>query len=462
MKVFLSGVAGTGMSSLAGLFKQAGHQVYGSDIHFYPPVDQMLKKMNIKLFPDFDPKNIPEDVDLCVIGNVISRGNPEAEFILNNNIPYDSMAGVLRDYFIKGCRSIVVAGTHGKTTIASFVAFLLDRAGYQPGFFIGGKPIDFDRNYEMGSGHYFVIEGDEYETSFFDRSSKFLKYFPKYLILTALEYDHIDFFPDRELYVKSFQNLVNQVPSEGVIIYNSDFPMNLDAVKKSFTPLISYGSGSADFQIGSIAWHNDHYCFSLKQGSQEMKFRCSVLGRHNIWNVCAGIILGYHLDIPEQVIKKAVETFRGVDRRLKVLGNKEKTVFLEDFAHHPTSVEKLLKSIREIFPGRKIIALFEPRCWSLRRNIFQNELVRSLAHADMIGIKDVYQKEMIIPEERLDVEWLKAQLLQLGKKVRIFSEYEQMKDFLESIPTDQDQVIVLISNGDFGGIPAYIEKSVVS
>ncbi len=458
MKVFFSGIAGTGMSSLAGLFNQAGHQVYGSDIHFYPPVDQILEKMNVKIFQGFDPENIPNDVDLCVIGNVISRGNPEAEFILNHDIPYDSMAGTLYDYFIKGSQSIVVAGTHGKTTIASFAAYLLDHAGLHPGFFIGGKPVDFDQNYELGSGDYFITEGDEYETSFFDRSSKFLKYFPKNLILTALEYDHIDFFPDRDLYLKSFQNLVNQVPSGGAIINNSDFPMNLEAVKNSFTPMISYGSGPCDFQIGYIEWDKGHYCFSLKHSSQEISFRCSVLGRHNIWNLCAGIILGLHLDIPEKVIKKAVETFRGVERRLRILGEIQKTVFLEDFAHHPTSVEILLKSIREIFPGRKIIALFEPRSWSLRRNVFQNQLINSLANADVIGIKDVYQKEKILPEERLDVDRIRTELQRSGKAVTIFSEYDDIKSFLETINYKQSQVIALISNGDFGGIPAYIKK----
>lgn len=458
MNVFLSGIGGTGMSSLAGLFKQAGHRVYGSDVHFYPPVGPILKNMNITVFRGFDPANIPDPVDLCVIGNVISRGNPEAEFILNHDIPFDSMAGSLYDHFIRGRQSIVVAGTHGKTTIASFVAHLLDRAGFRPGFFIGGKPLDFERNYEMGSGPYFVTEGDEYETGFFDRSSKFLKYFPRFLILTALEYDHVDFFPRRELYLKAFQNLVNQVPSRGVIIYNSDFDMDREAVKDALTPLVSYGSGPADFQIGNIRWHGGHYDFTLTKNNRETRFRCSVLGRHNIWNLSAGIALGYHLDIPEKVIQGAVETFSGVDRRLRILGETGNTVFIEDFAHHPTAIGNLLTSVGEIFPAKKIIALFEPRSWSLRRNIFQNELARVLARADTIGIKDVYQKERISPEQRLDVVALKKELEGLGKTVRIFREYKQIKTFIESVPLEGEQVVVLISNGDFGGIPGHVKE----
>lgn len=458
MKVFLSGIAGTGMSSLAGLFSQKGHEVYGSDSQYYPPVDQILEKMKARTFQGFDPANIPADVDLCVIGNVISRGNPEAEFILNRGIKFDSMAAVLHDYFIRGNRSIVVAGTHGKTTIASLVAHLLDCAGLHPGFFIGGKPVDFSRNYELGSGNYFVTEGDEYETSFFDRSSKFLKYYPDSLILTSLEYDHIDFFPSPELYLKSFQNLVNQVPSEGIIICNADFPMNMQAITKSFAPVVTYGGHNGDYLIRSVKIEKGQYHFILKHGPRELKFQSSILGRHNIWNCCAAILLGMHLDIPEKVIREAVQSFRGVERRMRVIRKTGQTLFLEDFAHHPTSIENLLKSLRESYPQKKIIALFEPRSWSLRRNIFQDRLSGSLANADEIGIKDVYQREKMPAEETLNVEQLKRDLEKSGKTVWIFNDYDEIKDFLKDIDCTRDQVIALISNGDFGGIPAYVKK----
>jgi len=244
MNVFLSGIAGTGMSSLAGLFKQKGENVSGSDVNFYPPVDKILEQMNVKLFSPYNAGNIPGDVDACVIGNIISRGNPEAEYILNNDIPYYSMAEALYEFFIKGKKSVVAAGTHGKTTISTFISYLLDYARLEPGFFIGGKPLDFDSNYSVGKGDYFVTEGDEYETSFFDRSSKFLKYHPLYLILSALEYDHLDFFPYESIYLKAFQNLVNQVPSKGLIVMNSDYPMNFKAVEKAFTPVVTYGTAN--------------------------------------------------------------------------------------------------------------------------------------------------------------------------------------------------------------------------
>lgn len=458
MKVYFSGIAGTGMSSLAGLFHQKGHDVYGSDSHFYSPIDHILSEMNVETFQGFDSANIPDDVDLCIIGNVISRGNPEAEFILNRGIKFASMAGALYDHFIQGNRSIVVAGTHGKTTIASLCAYLLDRAGLNPGFFIGGKPIDFSRNYRIGKGNYFVTEGDEYETSFFDRSSKFLKYFPDCLVLSAMEYDHIDFFPSPELYLKSFQNLVNQVPSEGIIICNTDFPMNLQAVTKAFSQVKTFGENNGEYRIQSIRMEAGRYHFVLKHKSQKIKFRCSIPGRHNIWNCSAAIILGLHLGLPEQVIREAVDSFQGVERRMRPIREIGDTLFLEDFAHHPTSIESLLSSLREGFPRKKIVALFEPRSWSLRRNIFQDRLASSLAHADEIGIKDVFQKEKVPPDEVLDVEQIRLELIEQGRLARIFYDYDDIKAYLYEIDFSQDQLVVLISNGDFGGIPAFVRE----
>jgi UDP-N-acetylmuramate: L-alanyl-gamma-D-glutamyl-meso-diaminopimelate ligase len=231
-KVFLCGIAGTGMSALAGLFKKKGYAVYGSDSRFYPPVDGLLKKLRITLAEGFAAGNIPVDVDFCVIGNVVGRGNPEVEFILDRSIEYYSMAEALQRFFIKGKESLVVAGSHGKTTTASFIAHLLTVAGCQPGFFIGGKPLNFAGNYQLGRGDCFVTEGDEYETAFFDRTAKFFKYRPDRLVITALEHDHLDFYPSPAAYLKSFQDLVNQVPGRGTIIVNRGYEMALLAVER--------------------------------------------------------------------------------------------------------------------------------------------------------------------------------------------------------------------------------------
>jgi UDP-N-acetylmuramate: L-alanyl-gamma-D-glutamyl-meso-diaminopimelate ligase len=464
MKIFLSGIAGTGMSSLAGLFKQKGYRVSGSDTQFYPPVDKILETMKVRLFNPYDAGNIPGDVDFCVIGNIISRGNPEAEYILNHDIDYYSMAEALYKFFIKGKKSVVAAGTHGKTTIASFISYLLHCAGLEPGFFIGGKPMNFASNHAVGSGDYFVIEGDEYETSFFDRSSKFLKYHPYYLILSSLEYDHLDFFPDEGLYLKAFQNLVNQVPSTGLIILNTDYPLNRRAVEKAFTPVITYGSGDAentaapDYLVTDIQYHRNgkHYTFTLKRGIEAFEFSTPLSGRYNAWNLTAGIIFGLHLGIPVKTIREAVETFSGVERRLNQINHIGNTVFLEDFAHHPTSIKQVLQSVREVYAGKTLIVFFEPRSWSLRRNFFQDRLAGSFLDADEIFFKDVYQKERIPEAQRLDVQKIKTGLQGEGKRVTVFNDPRVAGDFLNALDYTRENVVVILSNGRFDGLPALV------
>lgn len=491
MKVFLSGIAGTGMSSLAGLFSEKGYEVSGSDVNFYPPVDRILKEMRAKISSPYDSRNIPADVDFCVIGNVLGRGNPEAEYILNNNIEYYSMAEALYRFFIKGKKSIVVCGAHGKTTIASFVAHLLTVAGEKPGFFIGGKPKNFPANYALGAGQYFVTEGDEYETAFFDRSSKFLKYHPLYLIISALEYDHIDVFPDESLYIKSFRDLVNQTPGNGLIILNTDYPMGREVVKKAFTPIVTYGAKEAGYVIrvsgetvqktaagdagkigrasGTVLPGNgaagaasgqqqEYYRFVLESGAGQAAFTSRIPGRYNLWNLSAGIILGYHLGIPEQTIRQAVESFAGVERRMTIINRVNETIFIEDFAHHPTAVANVLQSLREIFPDRRLIALFEPRSWSLRRNFFQDRLAAAFSSSDEVIIKAVYQKENIPETERLDVFRLKKELEAQGKKVQVVEEGREIEKFLSALDFSRPAVVAILSNGAFDNIPSFVKN----
>jgi len=458
MKVFLSGIAGTGMSSLAGLFTSNGDDVSGSDTSFYPPVDKILENMKAKLYSPYSAQNIPDDVDLCVIGNIISRGNPEAEHILNRDLPYLSMAEALYKYFIKGKKSIVAAGTHGKTTISSFISFMLDHAGLNPGYFIGGKPLDLASNYAVGSGDHFVLEGDEYETSFFDRSSKFLKYHPYYLVLSALEYDHLDFFPNESIYLKAFTNLVNQVPSQGLIILNNDFEMNNRAAAKAFTPIKRYGSSpGSDYQITDLSFQNPGYRFTLRQGAKHAQFRTPLSGGYNAWNLTAGIILGLHLGIEEKTLQEAVERFSGVERRLNEINRIGNTIFLEDFAHHPTSIKEVLKSLKEAYPYKKLIALFEPRSWSLRRNFFQDRLAQSFLDADEIFFKEVYEKEKIPVDQRLDVQKIKSQLQQAGNKVTLFEAFEEIETFLTKLNYDAENIVIILSNGSFGDIPRFVK-----
>ncbi|HSQ35984.1 MAG TPA: Mur ligase family protein [Candidatus Binatia bacterium] len=447
-KVFFCGIAGTGMSALAGLFKKKGYRVCGSDARFYPPVDGLLKKMAVRLFEGLNAKNIPADTDFCVIGNVVGRGNPEVEFILDRGLEYYSMAEALQRFFIKGRESIVVSGSHGKTTTASFIAHMLTVAGLQPGFFIGGKPLNFSANYGLGRGAHFVLEGDEYETAFFDRTAKFFKYRPDRLIITALEHDHIDFYPDAALYLKSFRDLVNQVPGRGTIIVNRDYEMARQAVERAFTPVIFYGRQGSDFEISAVAVRDGGMDFSLQNGPRHWKFHAPLPGPYNVWNLTAGIILGLELRLPLAAIEKALATFQGVERRLCVIGRRQNTVFIEDFAHHPTAIANVLQALPSLYPGHRVQVVFEPRSWSLRRNFFQEQLPPSLAWADEILIKDVFQKDKIPAAERLDVERIKAELEAKGRSVSVFEEFGEIQRVIESSDLSLPRVVILLSNGD--------------
>lgn len=461
MKVFLSGIAGTGMSSLAGLFKEKGFDISGSDRKFYPPTGDILKKMKIKLFDGFNEKNISEDIDLCIIGNIISRGNPEAEFILNRDIPYISMAEALYRFFIKGKNSVVVSGTHGKTTTASFTAFLFKNAGIDPGYFIGGKPVDLSSGYSTGKGDYFISEGDEYETSFFDRSSKFLKYHPRFLLLTSLEYDHIDFFKTPDNYLYAFRNLVNQVPSDGIIIANSDYPLTLEAVKGSLSKIVTYGESSGDFIIKNILLRDEGFDFTISSESREFNFKTGLRGKYNIWNLTAGIIMGMKAGIDMEIIERSVLEFSGVERRLRELGRIDKTVYFEDFAHHPTSISAVLNSLRETFPNRIIKVFIEPGSWSLKHKMFEERLTESLMKADEISIKSVNISKKFPESSTVDLKRVRDRLVENGKRAEVSEDYEEMKEEIKLMDNSVNRAVILLSNGGFGGLPGFT-SSIIS
>jgi len=456
--VHLSGIAGSGMSSLAGLFCARGDRVSGSDTAFHPPVKDVLAAMPAVLHQGYAADHIPRDVDLCVVGNIVSRGNPEAEAILNRHLPYTSMARALYDCFIHGKRSIVVAGTHGKTTTSAFIAFMLSLAGRKPGYFIGGRPFDLPAGYSPGQGEDFVSEGDEYETAFFDRSSKFLKYHPDILVLTPCEYDHVDFFPDEGAYRAAFANLVNQVPSEGRIIFCTDFEMNHQVVRRAFTPLTGYGAaGNPDLTLQAASCRpGGGVRFTLQIGNREMKLESPLAGVYNAGNLAAGVAVGMYLDIPWEVIFEAVSRFQGVDRRLRRLNRVGESHFYEDFAHHPTSLAGMLDSLRKMHPRHRLICLFEPRSRSLTRGDFQARLVESLSRADDVVIRRVAPAGKAPAEKRLDEERLAADLENRGCKAFVAPDNDVVKEWVLHLDFSQPVVLVAASNGAFGGIPQWL------
>jgi UDP-N-acetylmuramate: L-alanyl-gamma-D-glutamyl-meso-diaminopimelate ligase len=454
----LLGIGGTGMSALAGLLVESGWRVSGSDQAIYPPVDAILAELKVEISQGYRVEDLPISADLYVIGNVVARGNPQAEQILNQDLPYLSMAEALYRHAIAGHESCVIAGAHGKTTITSMVAHILHRAGRDPGLFVGGKPANFAANHRLGRGRYFVSEGDEYETAFFDRSSKFLHYHPRYLILTSLEYDHLDVFPSEALYLKSFQNLVNQVPGEGLIVVHQDFPMGMQAVAKAHTPVVSYGERGGDVRVQDIAQSSAGLAFTLRGDGWDRRLTLGIGGRYNAHNAAAAAILTSRLGIPEEIIEKALASFAGVERRLQLLARRGRIAYYEDFAHHPTAIASVLASLREGNPGCYLVAAFEPRSWSLRRNFFQTPLACSLALADEIVLQDVYEKEKIPESERLDVDRLAAELAAAGKKVVRSQTADDVWTAVTALNPDRPAVAVLLSNGSFGGLPARLRE----
>ena len=458
MKVFMSGIAGTGMSSLAGLFCARGDQVSGSDTAFYPPVGTILNNLPARLHRGFNAAQIPADVDLCVIGNIISRGNPEAEFILDHRLPYASMPQALYDHFIRGRSSIVVAGAHGKTTITAFIAFLLHHAGLDPGYFVGGKPIDFSTGFQIGGGDFFVSEGDEYETAFFDRSSKFLKYHPDILVLSACEYDHLDFFPTENAYESAFRNVINQVPSNGLIVSSMDFAMNREISTAAFTPLRGYGADAGDFRIMDVEEQGEEgFCFLLQSDTIRLPVQSPMAGSYNAWNLSAGILVGLHLGIPEEKILEAASAFHGVERRLRRIRTLGATRIYEDYAHHPTALGKMLASMRQRFPTDRLVCILEPRSWSMRRNDFQDRLTVSLAQADDVWIRRTSPGGKIPSEMRLDEDRLATELQDRGTDARVAEDEGEIQRWIRMQDMERPTVMVVASNGSFGGLPDWLK-----
>lgn len=456
-KVHMLGICGTGMSALAGLLKDKGARVSGSDNQFYPPIGPMLKQMGVTIHQGYDPARIDPDTDLFVVGNVVGRGNPEVEWLLNARRPYESMAEALYRLIMAERTPVVVAGTHGKTTTTAFLAHLFSVCQKDPGYFIAGKPLDLEHSYHLGKGPWFFAEGDEYETAFFDRSSKFLRYRPRDLVLTALEHDHVDFFPDAALYQKSFANLINTVPGDGVIIWNRDYVMARDVMKRSFSRSISYGfETGADVLIGVDEVNELGMSFKIDWQGRRYGFHSPLMGRYNLLNLCAGILYGFTQGLQAENMAEAVSGFHGVERRMTRLGQYQNTLFFEDFAHHPTAITAAIQAVKQAYPGKKLLTILEPRSWSLRRKRFSDDLKTALMHSDEAWICEIYQKEKLAEDERLDVAGLAEELRLSGVPARKVEDADEIWLHLQNLDGREERVTLILSNGAFGGLPQKI------
>ncbi len=461
--IYFIGICGTAMASTAILMKEKGFNVSGSDSNVYPPMSDFLKESGVEFFSPYSIKNLKPHPDLVVIGNAVGRGNVEVEYVLNNKIPFLSMAELIGKGLIFGKESIVVAGTHGKTTTTSMVAWLLESIGENPSFLIGGISKNFKSSARSGDGNFFVIEGDEYDTAFFDKKPKFMHYFPDYLILNSVEYDHADIYSDFSKIVDEFKNLVKLVPERGFITYCGDNETCCEVIESSFCECESFGlKKDNDWYPENIKFKRGNIEYELfYKGNFIGKISLNMFGEHNVLNSLAAISILNRLGFSFNAIAGGLERFLGVKRRMDLIYKNDKVIIYEDFAHHPTAVYETLKGVRKSFPKDKVIAIFEPRSWSCRMNVHQGKFVKGFNFADVIIFYKVYQAEKIPEEKRFkpqkEIEYLKK----IGKECYYFKDTEKIVKFLKENEED-GFVAVIMSNGGFDGLYEKIRHSFIN
>jgi UDP-N-acetylmuramate: L-alanyl-gamma-D-glutamyl-meso-diaminopimelate ligase len=436
------------------MLKERGFHVTGSDVNVYPPASTLLDSLGVIWNEGYREENLKPAPDLCVVGNAISRGNAEVEYILDNKIPYCSMPQLLEEYFIPGHTSIVVAGTHGKTTTTAMLAWIFTVAGRQPDFLIGGVAPNFnERSYGLGGGEEFIIEGDEYDTAFFDKGPKFLHYHPDELILTSLEYDHADIYPTLESIALQFRRLVNLVPRRGRILAWGESTDLKEAVSKAFCTVETFGlTPDCDWCAGDIQWHDSATEFRVVyKGGEVTRIRMPVVGRHNVLDALAAIALACGRGIECEAIERALATFQSVRRRMEIKGEANGVLVVEDFAHHPTAIRLTLEAARTRWPDRKLWAAFEPRSNTMRRKVFQTALTDSLAVADAVAIGPVDRPRLLADSERLSPDEIAGTLQNHGCEAKAFASADEIADYFASNAKPGDLVMVM-SNGSFGGL----------
>ena len=451
--IHLMGICGTGVGALAGMLKESGYKVTGSDQQVYPPMSDFLADCGIEVFEGYSPDNLDPRPDLVVVGNVITRKNPEAVGLATLAIPYVSMPQALAHFFIGDSVSLVVAGTHGKTTTSSILATLLQEAGLEPGFMIGGLVKAFGRNFNIGPGRYFVVEGDEYDTAFFDKGPKFLHYRPSIAIITSIEFDHADIYADLEAVKSSFRRLVAIMPEDGCLIAHRDDPVVREIVAGAECQVIGYGQEQGcDWQLAGVKVGETVTSFKvLKDGVFFGEFENTLPGHHNALNSLAVIAILEKLGVEVATIRKGLKAFAGVKRRQEVRGVARGVTVIDDFAHHPTAVRETLAALREAYRGRRLIAVFEPRTNSSRRRVFQDAYVECFDDVDLVVVREPEPLAGLAEDERFSSAELVGALSGRGRESCYFPTTEEIIDFLLLKTTDGD-VVAILSNGGFDNI----------
>ena len=449
-KIHLIGICGTAMATLAAMLKRKGHDVQGSDQDVYPPMSDFLAAEGIRTLVGYHADHITSDLDLIVVGNAISRGNPELEEALDRKIRYGSLPEAIREHFLWGSRSIVLAGTHGKTTTTSLTGWVLAHGGADPSVFIGGISENFESSYRVGGGREFVIEGDEYDSAFFDKTAKFLKYLPDVAVVNNLEYDHADIYPDLASIRLAFQRFVNLVPRRGLLLLGIDSPEAAALGARAHCRVESFGlSAGADWQGHDLKVNATSTVFSVRQHGQSIgAFEVPLLGAYNVRNALAALAVGSAVGLNTDTMGDALRRFRGVRRRMELRGTANGVAVYDDFAHHPTAIGETLDGVRSAFPDRSLWAIFEPRSATSCRRVFQDDFARALAKADHVILPAVYRSTL--PEDqRLSTEQLVADLR--GVDARYIPRVDDIVQTVASEARPGD-IVVIMSNGGFDDI----------
>jgi UDP-N-acetylmuramate: L-alanyl-gamma-D-glutamyl-meso-diaminopimelate ligase len=466
--VHLIGICGTAMASLAGMLRARGYRVTGSDAAAYPPMSDQLRAMDIAIMEPYAAANLEPRPDLVVVGNAISRGNPELERVLDERIAMASMAAVIHDEFLEGRERLVVCGTHGKTTTTSMLAWIYEvaarRAGdarWKPSFLIGGVAENFGTSFHIeAETRTFILEGDEYDTAFFDKGPKFLHYFPDAAILTHVEFDHADIYADLAAVKTAFKRMVNLIPQRGRLVAFDGSENVTECVAKAFCTVERYGfAESSCWRVTQMQQEGTATSWTLwREGSEFARLTLPMAGEHNALNATAAAALAAGNGVSAEAIAEALATFQSVKRRLEVKAEVGGVTVIDDFAHHPTAIRETLRALRSAYAGRRLWAVLEPRSNTLRRNVFEHELVESLALADEVVMAEVFKSEAIPAGERMHPEHVIAALEARGVPAVLCADADAI--VAQMTPRVQSgDVVAILSNGGFGGIYEKLPRS---
>jgi len=456
----LIGICGTAMASLAGMLKAQGHRVTGSDENVYPPMSVELEKLDIPVSEGYSPENLSPRPDIVVVGNAIMRGNAELEFVLNEKIYYTSMATVVKENFIRGCYSVVVAGTHGKTTTTSLMAWAMERGRLNPSFLIGGVAENFESSFRVCDSRYFVIEGDEYDTAYFDKGPKFMHYLPDLVVLNNVEFDHADIYRDIEAVKFAFSRLINLIPTSGHLIAGWDSPLVRELAPRAFCPIATFGiEEGARWRAVDMDFSGEMTEFAVTvDGSEFGRYRTPLAGLFNLRNCLGVIAAGEVMGLDRNLIRDSLAGFKSVKRRMQVRGIARRVTIIDDFAHHPTAVRETLLAARQKYKGHRLVAVFEPRSYTAQRREFQQDFEDGLAEADIVVISGLFHPERYTKDTAISPEDMISNLRGREREADYILSVDEIVSNLKERLRSGD-VVVIMSNGSFGGIHDKLMKA---